>query len=161
MKMRMTIEGTPPSVKHSEKTSSTSPVPLLKGFECLRCGREEQLGGDPVVVLKEPPHFLRERKDDVKVGAIRKAFAHLLGPLGLSRPEARRTMTVTAGTGIPLVMTTVGAFRIIVAKGSVTAVSHQVELGILLPVEPSGPEVAPLSQNCVDRLFDAVTLNMY
>jgi hypothetical protein len=54
-------------------------------------------------------------------------------------------MTITTGTGIPFPMPTIGTLGVIVAESPVTAVGHQVELGILLLVESSGPEVAPLA----------------
>lgn len=161
VKVGMPVQGTSPGMKHAEEATFTFPVLTLKGFEGLGGRVEEKLRGEAVVVFEELPHFPGQGKDDMEVWAVREAFADLLGPLGLPRSEAGRTMAVSAGTGIPFAVMAVRTLGVVVAQGPVTAVGHQVELGVLLVVQPSGPEIAPLTQNGIDRLFDAVTLNTY
>ena len=161
VKMGMPVQGASPGMKHAEEAAFTSPVLALEVFEGLGGRVEEQLRGDAVVVFEELPDLPGQGKDDMKVRAVREAFADLPGPLGLPRSEAGRTMAVATGTGIPFAVMAVRTLGVVVAQGPVTAVRHQVELGVLLLVQSPGPEIAPLTQNCVDRRLDTVTLNMY
>ena len=70
-------------------------------------------------------------------------------------------MAVATRTGIPFPVVTPRALGVVVAQGPVPAMRHEVELGVLLLLQPAGPEIAPLTQNGVDCRFDTVTLNMY
>ena len=161
VQMGMPVQGTSPGMEHPKESALAFPVLALEGFESFGGSVEEKFRGDAVVVLKELPHFPGQGKDDMKMRAVRETFANLLGPLGLPRSQAGRTMAVAAGTGIPLPVMAVATLGVIVTEGPVTAMRHQVEPGVLLVVQPAGPEIAPFTKNAIDRRFDAVTLNMY
>ena len=81
----------------------------------------------------------------MKVRTVRQALAHVLGPLRLTRSQAVGAMTITTGAGIPFPMPAVGAFGVVVAERSMAAVRDEVELRVILLIEPAGPKVAPLA----------------
>lgn len=68
-------------------------------------------------------------------------------------------MAVTTRTGIPFLVLAASALAIVVAQGSVATVRHEVELRVLLVLQPSGPEITPLPKDFVDCRLDRVTVN--
>lgn len=129
---------------------------MLEGFR--RRGKE-QVGGDPVVHLEELVELLGHGEDDVEMRAIGQAFAELLGPFGLAWSEAVRAMAIAAGAGVPILVVAVLAADLVEAERALAALGEQVERGILLLVETTGPEVAPLEEDVVDSRVDAGYLN--
>src|SRR5690606_24464219 len=89
-----------------------------------------------------------------EVRTVRKPLANLLRPLRLARPQAVRTVPAAAGACIPFRVWANAAFRLVVSNAAFTAVRHHIDRRILLLAQSSGPQIAPLPQNLIDRRLD-------
>ena len=74
----MPVKSTAPSVEHCQKTALHAPVVFLEKFERLSRGFEQHVCCDPVVRLEEIMKFVRNRKNDVEMRAIRQALTDFL-----------------------------------------------------------------------------------
>ena len=127
MDVWMPVKRPSPGVEHPEEGTVHFPVVALESLEGFRNGGKQQVSGKPVVAGEEIAESLGHREDHMEMGAVGKAFADLFRPLRLTRTEAVRAMTVTAGTRIPFGVMALAALGTVESQFAVTTVGHEIE----------------------------------